>query len=76
MLTDGGFAALEAAAPVHVESVRTHLFDPLRSDQLEQLRAISERLLEHLIAVKGTSPDVASLLGTLGNCTSGVPAPA
>src|SRR4051812_44677361 len=27
VLTDEGFAALEAAAPVHVESVRTHVFD-------------------------------------------------
>src|SRR3954466_9052477 len=29
ILTDEGFAALEAAAPVHVDSVRTHLFDQL-----------------------------------------------
>ena len=29
VLTDAGFAALEAAAPFHVEGVRTHLFDQL-----------------------------------------------
>jgi len=49
VLTDSGFAALEAAAPRHVESVRNHLFDQLSRDQLEQLRVISERLLDHLL---------------------------
>jgi DNA-binding MarR family transcriptional regulator len=49
VLTDAGFAALEAAAPHHVESVRRHLFDQLSHEELEQLRAISERLLEHLL---------------------------
>ena len=34
VLTDEGFAALEAAAPVHVESVRTHLFDQLSPRQV------------------------------------------
>src|SRR3712207_3156167 len=29
VLTDEGFAALAAAAPIHVESVRVHLFDQL-----------------------------------------------
>ena len=72
-LTAKGFAALEAAAPVHVESVRAHVFDPLDSDQLEQLRAISERILEHLVMVRGTSPDVVSLLGALWNRPSEPP---
>lgn len=57
VLTAEGFAALEAAAPVHVESVRSHLFDPLDPEQLRQLRAISERLLAHLVAVKGCRGD-------------------
>ncbi|MDG6107397.1 MarR family winged helix-turn-helix transcriptional regulator [Dactylosporangium aurantiacum] len=43
-LTEAGFAALEAAAPGHVETVRTHLFDPLTPEQIEQLRAISEAI--------------------------------
>jgi DNA-binding MarR family transcriptional regulator len=40
VLTDAGFAALEAAAPRHVEGVRTHLLDPLTPEQVEQLGAI------------------------------------
>src|SRR3954466_2088317 len=47
-LTDEGFAALEAAAPVHVTGVRTHLFDQLSPQQVENLRDIGETLLRHL----------------------------
>ena len=48
VLTDEGFAALEAAAPVHVESVRTHLFDQLSPEQVAAMRDIGETLLRHL----------------------------
>ncbi|MFW3172275.1 MarR family winged helix-turn-helix transcriptional regulator [Geodermatophilus sp. CPCC 206100] len=48
VLTDEGFAALEAAAPVHVESVRTHLFDQLSPEQVEAMRDLGETLLRHL----------------------------
>jgi DNA-binding MarR family transcriptional regulator len=48
VLTDDGFAALEAAAPVHVESVRTHLFDQLTPQQVDHMRDIGETLLHHL----------------------------
>src|SRR4051794_6236666 len=48
VLTDEGFAALEAAAPVHVSSVRTHLFDQLSPQQIENMRDIGETLLRHL----------------------------
>src|SRR3954466_11303538 len=48
VLTDEGFAALEAAAPVHVEGVRTHLFDQLSPAQVEAMRDIGETLLRHL----------------------------
>jgi DNA-binding MarR family transcriptional regulator len=48
VLTDEGFAALEAAAPVHVESVRQHLFDQLSDEQVAAMRDIGETLLEHL----------------------------
>jgi DNA-binding MarR family transcriptional regulator len=75
ILTDEGFAALDAAAPVHVESVRRHLFDQLDEAQLGQLRAISERLLEHLVSIKGLSPDVLALLVGLGDCPSGSAGP-
>jgi DNA-binding MarR family transcriptional regulator len=48
VLTDEGFAALEEAAPVHVESVRTHLFDQLSPTQIAAMRDIGETLLRHL----------------------------
>jgi DNA-binding MarR family transcriptional regulator len=48
VLTDEGFAALAAAAPGHVEGVRTHLFDQLSPEQLAQLRKISDALVGHL----------------------------
>ena len=49
VLTDEGFAALEAAAPVHVESVRRNLFDQLSKDQIAAMRDIGETLLTHLV---------------------------
>jgi DNA-binding MarR family transcriptional regulator len=53
VLTDTGFAALEAAAPGHVDSVRSHLFDPLSAQQVKQLGeicgAITARLRETAI---------------------------
>jgi DNA-binding MarR family transcriptional regulator len=48
VLTDEGFASLEAAAPVHVESVRTHLFDQLTPQQVADMRDFGETLLRHL----------------------------
>jgi DNA-binding MarR family transcriptional regulator len=48
VLTDEGFAALEAAAPVHVASVRAHLFDQLSPAQVEAMRDFGETLLRHL----------------------------
>ncbi|TQN44338.1 MarR family transcriptional regulator [Blastococcus colisei] len=50
VLTDDGFAALEAAAPVHVEGVRIHLFDQLSRQQVENMRDVGETLLRHLDA--------------------------
>ena len=48
VLTDEGFAALEAAAPVQVEGVRSHLFDQLTTQQVENMRDLGETLLTHL----------------------------
>jgi DNA-binding MarR family transcriptional regulator len=48
VLTDEGFEALEAAAPVHVAGVRTHLFDQLTPQQVENMRDLGETLLRHL----------------------------
>jgi len=47
-LTDEGFAALVAAAPDHVESVRRHLFDQLTPAQVTSLREIAEAILAGL----------------------------
>lgn len=57
MLTEAGFAALEAAAPGHVEGVRSHLFDQLTPAQVRQLRQISESLLGHLTSLHAGPPD-------------------
>jgi DNA-binding MarR family transcriptional regulator len=40
-LTDAGFAALDAAAPAHVEQVRRSLFDRISAEQVAQLAGIS-----------------------------------
>ena len=44
-LTDAGYAALAAAAPSHVEDVRSLVFDQLSTEQVDELRAICERLV-------------------------------
>jgi DNA-binding MarR family transcriptional regulator len=43
-LTEAGFAALAAAAPGHVSTVREKLFDVLTPEQLESLREISRAI--------------------------------
>ncbi len=48
VLTDAGFAALAAAAPGHVEGVRTHLLDPLTPEQVKQLAEICAIIAERL----------------------------
>jgi DNA-binding MarR family transcriptional regulator len=40
VLTDDGTRALEAAAPVHVESVRRHIFDHLDRSQVDAMAGI------------------------------------
>jgi DNA-binding MarR family transcriptional regulator len=49
VLTDEGFAQLASAAPPHVEGVRSHLFDQLAPEQVEQLRAIFESVSTGLV---------------------------
>jgi DNA-binding MarR family transcriptional regulator len=44
-LTDAGMAALEAAAPGHVEQVRRSLIDALTPDQVRQLGEISGAMI-------------------------------
>jgi DNA-binding MarR family transcriptional regulator len=62
VLTDAGFAALQAAAPGHVEGVRRHLFDQLRPEQVQQLREISSAIASGLVE---TDPANAGFLVAL-----------
>jgi DNA-binding MarR family transcriptional regulator len=55
VLTDKGLAALEAAAPGHVTTVREKLFDVLTPEQLHQLGEISAAILRGL---GGATPPV------------------
>jgi len=48
VLTDGGRAAIEAAAPLHVREVRRVFVDALTDEQLEALAEINERVLRRL----------------------------
>lgn len=45
-LTDAGLAALRAAAPVHVESVRARLLDHLSREELSTLAALAARIAD------------------------------
>lgn len=54
VLTDKGFAVLEAAAPGHVTEVREKLFDQLTPEQVEQLGEISAAIQRGL----GTAPEL------------------
>jgi DNA-binding MarR family transcriptional regulator len=58
VLSDAGFAALEAAAPGHVAGVRRHVFDRLRPEQVVQLRAIGEAIAMPLMQAAGFEPGV------------------
>jgi DNA-binding MarR family transcriptional regulator len=49
-LTPAGRRVLEDAAPLHVESVRRHLIDVLTPEEIDQLAAITGKVLEHLAA--------------------------
>jgi DNA-binding MarR family transcriptional regulator len=57
-LTDAGFAALEAAAPHHVDQVRQMVFDRLSGEQVSQLHEISEAIEAGVEAV--ASSDAAA----------------
>ncbi len=45
ILTEDGFAAIEAAAPDHVETVRQAFFDPLTPDDVAATGAALEKIL-------------------------------
>ena len=44
-LTEAGWETLVAAAPGHVENVRSHVLDPLTPEQVAQLSSIAEALV-------------------------------
>lgn len=48
VLSDTGMAAVVKAAPGHLRTVRSAVFDPLNETQVEQLNAICAQLLSHL----------------------------
>jgi DNA-binding MarR family transcriptional regulator len=50
VMTERGFAAIEAAAPGHVEGVRRHVFDVLSPEQVRQLGEISAAIRDGLLA--------------------------
>jgi DNA-binding MarR family transcriptional regulator len=58
-LTEAGYAVLAAAAPGHVELVRSRLFDALTPEQVDQLRDICNAILLHMGPVE---PRAARLL--------------
>lgn len=49
VMTDDGFAAIEAAAPGHVEGVRRHVFDVLTPTQVRSLGEISAAIRDGLL---------------------------
>jgi DNA-binding MarR family transcriptional regulator len=55
VMTDDGFAAIEAAAPGHVEAVRRNVFDLLTPEQVRQLGEISAIIRDGLLT-KQSSP--------------------
>jgi DNA-binding MarR family transcriptional regulator len=52
VLTDAGWKAIEAAAPLHVESVRRHLIDVLSPKQIAALGDIAESVIAHFAATE------------------------
>jgi DNA-binding MarR family transcriptional regulator len=56
VLTEAGRAAIERAAPAHVEMVRQLVFDGLSRDELTALTAVSARVLDRL---QGADDDMA-----------------
>lgn len=56
VLTAAGLAAIEAAAPLHLEAVRHCFVDVLTADQLDALGAIAEAITAHLAREHGDCP--------------------
>lgn len=57
VLTEEGRAAIEAAAPSHVDAVRSYFFDELTSEDVKALAAIADRIIARVEA-RDTYPSV------------------
>ena len=55
VLTEAGRAAIERAAPAHVDMVRELVFDGLSPDQLAALTTVTSRVLERVQALRPES---------------------
>jgi DNA-binding MarR family transcriptional regulator len=55
-LTDAGRAAIEGAAPEHVEATRRYLFDLLSDDEIAVLTTVFDRVLANLDTGDQTEP--------------------
>ena len=67
-LTDAGWTALRAAAPLHVASIRQHFVDLLDPEEIENLARFSNRVVDHLTAT-GNGPRAGK------RATASAPAP-
>ena len=67
VLTDAGYAKVVTTAPIHVERVRSLIFDALTADQVDQLDRICAVLLDRL------DPDglLAGVGRGAGDCPAG-----
>jgi DNA-binding MarR family transcriptional regulator len=52
VLTSAGMAAIERAAPSHVENVRRHFVDRLTPRQLEEIRVAFQPIVEYLRKIR------------------------
>ena len=57
VLTDDGLAAIVAAAPTHVDTVRSLVFDVLDPTEVRQLAAIGTKLLARLDPQQRSGPE-------------------
>lgn len=56
VLTPKGLRTIEAAAPLHVESVRRHFIDLLTDEEIDTLGDVAVKVLRHLGAEEDLSP--------------------
>jgi DNA-binding MarR family transcriptional regulator len=71
VLTERGRAAVEMAAPRHVESVRRYLFDILGADEVDALEAIARAVTDRLDA--GGDAECSGIADGAGDCAEAAP---